>query len=111
MFVAQPRSGPTAIGRTNWERMRSSFTTRKTGNGQSGQCFRKKKAKGRQASKKASQLETTMATELANAFSSGIRNRCGSRIQHARDFFSTEVPFPCGVAALRVFYRSPKIRG
>src|SRR4051794_24717763 len=87
MFVAQPRSGPTAIGRTNWERTRSSFTTRKTGKGQSAQCFRKKKANGRQVSKNASQLETTMATELANAFSSGIRNRCGSRIHHARDFF------------------------
>src|SRR3954469_906723 len=95
MFVAQPRSGPTAIGRMNWERTRSSFTTRKMGNGQSGQCFRKKKAKGRQASKKASQLETTIATELANDFSSGIRNSCGRAIRRARYFFPSATAVGC----------------
>jgi hypothetical protein len=60
---------------------------RKTGKGQSAQYLRKKNTKGRQASKNESQLETTIATELANAFSSGIRNSCGSLIARARNFF------------------------
>src|SRR6266404_5558303 len=87
MFDAHSRSGPTEIGWMKSERTWSRLTIRYTGNGQSLQCFRKKKTKGRQASKNASQLETTIATELANAFSSGIRNSCGSRIRGARDFF------------------------
>src|SRR6478735_4174506 len=87
MFEAQSRSGPTLIGCTMFELTRRRLTMRNVGNGQSGQCFRKKKTKGRQASKNASQLETTTATELANAFSSGIRHSCGSTIRGARNFF------------------------
>ena len=60
---------------------------RKTGSGQSPQCFRKKKKNGLQASKNASQLDTTTATELANAFSSGMPHPCDSRMGSARNFF------------------------
>src|SRR2546423_1252808 len=88
MFDAHSRSGPTGIGWTIVERIWRRLTIRKIGNGHSGQYFRKKKTKGRQASKNESQLETTTATELANAFSSGIRNSCGSLIPRARNFFS-----------------------
>src|SRR5215212_3099846 len=87
MFDAHSRSGPTEIGWTTLERTFRRLTIRWTGKGQSAQCFRKKKTNGRQASKKASQLETTTATELANAFSSGIRHSCGSWIHSARNFF------------------------
>src|ERR1700686_283298 len=72
MLQAQSRSGPTAIALTKFERMRRRLTMRKIGNGQSPQCFRKKKTNGRQASKNASQLETTTATEPAKSFSSGM---------------------------------------
>src|SRR6476659_5403743 len=87
MFEAQARSGPTAIGWSTLERTVGLVTMRETGNGQSLQCFRKKKTKGRQVSKKVSQLETTTATELANAFSSGICHSCGNEIHSARNFF------------------------
>src|SRR5205823_11822871 len=87
MFEAQLRSVPTEIGRTFSERTRSWLTMRNTGSGQSLQCLRKKKKNGRQVSKNASQLDTTTATELAKAFSSGIRNSSSSLIPHARNFF------------------------
>src|ERR1700741_1790637 len=102
MFEAQSRSAPTEIGWMKFERTWSRFTMKKTGKGQSRQCFRKKKTKGRQASKKASQLETTMATELANAFSSGIRNSCGSQIHCARNFFPASRRLACDTAPVRV---------
>src|SRR5437762_4893659 len=86
MFEAQLRSGPTEIGRMIFERTRSSLTMRKTGSGQSAQCLRKKKKNGRQVSKNASQLDTTTATELANALSSGIRHSSCSTILRARNF-------------------------
>src|SRR5882762_9931574 len=73
MLEAQFRSGPTVIGWRKFERMRRRLTIRKIGNGQSLQCLRKKKTNGRHASKKASQLETTTATELAKSFSSGMK--------------------------------------
>src|SRR5436189_6327524 len=92
MFDAQFRSGPTDIGRTIFERTRSSLTMRKTGSGQSLQCLRKKKKNGRQVSKNASQLDTTTATELAKAFSSGIRNSSSSLIPRARNFFMAAAP-------------------
>src|SRR5205814_6313177 len=87
MFEAQLRSGPTEIGRMILERTRSWLTMRNTGSGQSLQCLRKKKKNGRQVSKKASQLDTTTATDLAKAFSSGIRNSSSSLIPRARNFF------------------------
>src|SRR6478672_6725118 len=87
MFEAHSRSGPTGIGWIKRDRTRRRLTIRKTGKGQSPQCFRKKKTKGRQVSKKVSQLETTTATELANAFSSGICHSCGNGIHSARNFF------------------------
>ena len=110
MLEAHSRSGPTEMGWTNAERIRSSLTIRKTGNGQSGQYFRKKKMNGRQASKNESQLETTTATELANAFSSGIRNSCGSLIAHARNFFSRR-PWACGRRAFQISFGHPKKNG
>src|SRR2546421_6391663 len=61
-----------------FERTRRRLMTRKTGNGQSLQCFRKKKTNGRQASKNASQLETTTATEPAKSFSSGMTKSCAN---------------------------------
>jgi len=92
MFEAQLRSGPTEIGRMILERTRSWLMMRNTGNGQSLQCLRKKKKNGRQVSKKASQLDTTTATELAKAFSSGIRNSSSSLIPRARNFFMGAAP-------------------
>src|SRR5438309_3452829 len=78
MLQAQSRSGPTAIALTKLERTRSRLTIRKIGNGQSLQCLRKKKTNGRQASKNASQLETTTATEPAKSFSSGMAKSCAN---------------------------------
>src|SRR5437868_14189361 len=87
MFDAQFRSGPTAIGWMNCERTRRRLTIRNIGNGQSLQYLRKKKTKGRQASKNASQLDTMIATELAKSFSSGMEESC-DRLEHsASDFF------------------------
>jgi hypothetical protein len=71
MLAAQSRSGPTVIGWIKFERTRSRLTIKNAGKGQSLQCLRKKKVNGRHASKKASQLETTIATELAKSFSVG----------------------------------------
>src|SRR6187397_3086318 len=68
-FRPQVRSGPTRMGRIHAERASSSLRTRKTGNGQSPQNFRKNCANGRQASKNGSQLETTIAIESAKSFS------------------------------------------
>jgi len=92
MFEAQLRSDPTEIGRMILERTRSWLTMRNTGSGQSLQCLRKKKKNGRQVSKNASQLDTTTATELAKAFSSGIRNSSSSLIPRARNFFLGAAP-------------------
>src|SRR5687768_3639642 len=78
-FRPQVGSGPTRIVRIQEERGSSSFTTRKTGNGQSAQNFLKNWAKGRQASKNGSQLETTIAILSAKG-SSGFMfpgERCG----------------------------------
>src|SRR6266403_2569285 len=112
MFDPQSRSGPTEIGWMKFERTWSRLTIRYTGNGQSLQCFRKKKTKGRQASKNASQLETTMATELANAFSSGIRNSCDSRMRRARDFFCENLAaLLATVVGFGYHLASEKIRG
>src|ERR1700692_2664019 len=72
MLDAQFRSGPTMIGWRKFELTRRRLTIRKIGKGQSLQCLRKKKTNGRHASKNASQLETTIATELAKSFSSGM---------------------------------------
>src|SRR4051794_24456959 len=92
------------------ERIWSRLTIRKTGNGQSGQYFRKRKTKGRQASKKESQLETTTATELANAFSSGIRNSCGSLITRARNFFRPRLA-RLRLTGISVIFRPSKKNG
>src|SRR5450432_2226089 len=91
MFEAHPRSGPTAIGWSGFERTRRRLTIRKTGNGQSLQCFRKKKANGRQASKNASQLETTIATELVKSFSSGMKRVVRQAVPLRKRFFLPEL--------------------
>src|SRR5438874_1129923 len=78
MLQAQSRSGPTAIALTKLERTGSRLTIRKIGNGQSLQCLRKKKTNGPQASKNASQLETSTATEPAKSFSSGMTKSCAN---------------------------------
>jgi len=87
MLEAQSRSGPTVIGWTKFERTRRRLTIRNAGKGQSLQCFRKKKTKGRHASKKASQLETTIATELAKSFSSGMEEVVGQALALRKRFF------------------------
>src|ERR1051326_7672062 len=109
MFDAHSRSGPTWIGWTIFDWTWRWFTIRKTGKGQSLQCLRKKNTNGRHASKKASQLETTTATELANAFSSRIRHSCGSRIGSARDFFARRAAgATCDADPFWVCLRPPK---
>src|ERR1044071_541487 len=111
ILEAHSRSGPTEIGCAIFDRIWSRLTIKKNGNGQSGQCFRKKKTKGRQASKKESQLETTTATELENAFSSGIRNSCGSLIARARNFFPRAPRAACGRVAFQISFALQKIGG
>src|SRR5437763_3873247 len=108
MFDAQLRSGPTETGRTKLERTRSSLTMRKTGSGQSPQCFRKKKENGRHVSKKASQLDTTTATELAKAFSSGIRHSSSSLIRRARNFLPSCRSIGCVDSPFRYVVASQK---
>src|SRR3954452_11537883 len=110
MLEAHSRSGRTEIGWTMRDRTCNWVTIKKTGKGQSPQCFRKKNTKGRQASKNASQLEPTTAPELANAFSSGICHSCGNGIRYARNFFLHRA-FACDGGSFLVCLRPPKKRG
>src|SRR6266446_4476147 len=91
MLDAQSRSGPTVIGWRRFERTRRRLTIRKIGKGQSLQYFRKKKTNGRHASKNASQLETTIATELAKSFSSGMEKSCSNADALARIFLQPRI--------------------